>query len=67
VISLLSEVQQFHLSGSNNSDNGTIFLDSVQLYIDWFACFIVFFGVFREGLLFAVLPVFVESSEGVFV
>lgn len=67
VVFLLSQVEEFHLSGSNDSDDGAIFFDSVEGNIDGFFFFRVFLLVFGESLLFGVNPVSVESSEGVFI
>jgi len=67
VVLLLSEVEEFHLGGGQDSDDGTVFLDSVQLDVNGFAGFSIFLLVFGESLLFGVHPVFVESSESVFI
>jgi hypothetical protein len=67
VVFLLSEVKEFHLGGGQNSNNRAIFLDSVQLDIDGFAGFGIFLLVFGESLFLRVHPVFVESSEGIFI
>lgn len=67
VIFLLSKVEEFHLGGGENSNNGTVFLDSVKLDVNGSAGFSIFGLVFRESLLFGGHPVFIESSESVFV
>lgn len=67
VIFLLSKIEEIHLGGGENSNNGTIFLDSVKLDINGSARFGIFGLIFRESLLFGGHPVFIESSEGIFV
>jgi hypothetical protein len=67
VIFLLSKIQKFHLGGGDDSNDGAIFLDSVQGNVDGLLFFGIFLLVFGEGLLLGVNPVLVESSEGVFV
>jgi len=65
VIFLLSEVQQFHLSVDQDSNNGTVFSDSVKVSFNTLRFFSGFFLIFGESFLFRVVPVFVESSQGV--
>jgi len=65
VIFLLSKVQQFHLSVNQNSNDGTIFSDSVKIGLNTLGFFGGFFLIFSEGFLFRVVPVFIESSQSV--
>jgi len=58
---LLSKVKLVHLSVDDNSDDLTVFLDSVELAGD--VLFIApFLNVLGESLLLGVHPVFIESS-----
>jgi len=58
---LLSQVEEMHLGVSNNSDNSTVFLNSVELSINVLRI-LPLFNVFGECLFLGVHPVLVESS-----
>lgn len=68
VVLLLSEVEFVHLGVGNDSDDGTIFLDSFEWDLDVLGGIL---GnsllVLGEGLSLGGLPVLVESSQGVLV
>jgi hypothetical protein len=63
VVFLLSHVlQEFELSGADNSDDGAVFFESLESDFNGFLFLFVFFGIFGESFFLAVEPVFVESS-----
>lgn len=68
VVLLLSEVELVHLGVGNDSDDGTVFLDSFEWDLDVLGGIL---GnsllVLGEGLSLGGLPVLVESSQGVLV
>lgn len=68
VVLLLSEVELVHLGVGDNSDDGTVLLDSFEWDLDVLGGIL---GnsllVLGEGLSLGGLPVLVESSQGVFV
>lgn len=68
VVLLLSEVEFVHLGVGNDSDDGTVFLDSFEWDLDVLGGIL---GnsllVLGEGLSLGGLPVLVESSQGVLV
>lgn len=68
VVLLLSEVELVHLGVGNDSDDGTVFLDSFEWDLDVLGGIL---GnsllVLGEGLSLRGLPVLVESSQGVLV
>jgi hypothetical protein len=68
VVLLLSEVlQEFELGGTDNSYDGAVFFESLKSDFNGFLFLFVFLGVFGESFFLTVEPVFVESSESVFV
>lgn len=68
VVLLLSEVELVHLGVGDDSDDGAVFLDSLEGDLDVLGRIL---GnsllVLGEGLSLGALPVLVESSEGVLV
>lgn len=68
VVLLLSEVKFVHLGVCNNSDDWTIFLNSFKWNLDRLGLVLgLSLLVLGEGLSLGVLPVLIESSEGVLV
>jgi len=68
VVLLLSEVlQEFELGGTDNSYDRAVFFESLKSDFNGFLFLFVFLGVFGESFFLTVEPVFVESSESVFV
>lgn len=65
VILLLAEVKLIHLCVDDDTDDGAILLDAVELHLNIVGVLGDLLLVLRKGLLLGVQPVLIEASEGI--